>query len=60
MPVIWGICCLRVQVIRLPMSFYDSQPTGRLLNRLTKDTESVDIQVGDVKPVIRYIRRQLI
>ncbi len=28
------------------MGFYDSQPTGRLLNRLTKDTESVDLQVG--------------
>lgn len=25
-------------VVRLPMSFFDSQPTGRLINRFTKDT----------------------
>ena len=24
-------------VVRLPMAFFDSQPTGRLLNRFTKD-----------------------
>ena len=29
-------------VLRLPMSFFDSQPTGRLLNRFTKDVEAVD------------------
>ncbi|KAJ9526631.1 hypothetical protein QJQ45_017605 [Haematococcus lacustris] len=37
---------LMSKVVRLPMSFYDSQPTGRLLNRLTKDTEAVDVQVS--------------
>lgn len=30
------------RVLRLPMSFFDSQPTGRLLNRFTKDVEAVD------------------
>jgi ATP-binding cassette subfamily C (CFTR/MRP) protein 1 len=30
------------RVLRLPMSFFDSQPTGRLLNRFTKDIEAVD------------------
>ena len=29
-------------VLGLPMSFFDSQPTGRLLNRFTKDIEAVD------------------
>jgi hypothetical protein len=36
---------LLARVVRLPMSFFDSQPTGRLLNRFTKDTEAVDLQV---------------
>lgn len=33
---------LLATILRLPMSFFDSQPTGRLLNRFTKDTEAVD------------------
>lgn len=34
------------KVVRLPQSFFDSQPTGRLLNRFTKDTEAVDTAIG--------------
>ena len=34
---------LLATVLRLPMSFFDSQPTGRLLNRFTKDIEAVDM-----------------
>ena len=30
-------------LLRLPMSFFDSQPTGRLMNRFTKDTQAVDL-----------------
>lgn len=37
---------LLAKVVRLPMSFFDSQPTGRLLNRFTKDTEAVDTSVS--------------
>eukprot|EP00850_Spirogloea_muscicola_P009079 SM000050S17004 [mRNA] locus=s50:312640:321290:- [translate_table: standard] len=35
------------RTLRLPMSFFDSQPTGRLLNRFTRDTEQVDLNLPD-------------
>ena len=30
---------LLAHVLRLPMAFHDSTPTGRLLNRFARDTE---------------------
>ena len=35
------------QVLRLPMSIFDSQPAGRLLNRFSQDTEATDVVVRE-------------
>ncbi|GBF89551.1 canalicular multispecific organic anion transporter [Raphidocelis subcapitata] len=37
---------LLAKILRLPMGFFDSQPTGRLVNRFTKDTEALDTQMS--------------
>ncbi len=35
------------KVLRLPMSFFDSQPVGRLINRFSRDVESLDTSLGN-------------
>jgi ATP-binding cassette subfamily C (CFTR/MRP) protein 1 len=37
---------LLATVLRLPMAFFDAQPSGRLLNRFAKDTEAVDVSLA--------------
>ena len=39
---------LLARVMRLPMSFFDAQPAGRLLNRFSRDMEALDTQLGDI------------
>ena len=36
------------RILRLPMSFFDSQPSRRLLNRFSRDTESLDTNLIQV------------
>ena len=49
------------RILRLPMSFFDSQPSGRLLNRFSRDTESLDTNLIQVEVMLMHcVLQQLV
>lgn len=42
-------------ILRFPMRFFDSTPTGRLLNRFSKDTQQMDLTLPMVSSSISCI-----
>lgn len=61
------VCCLALlssrvmheallsSLLRAPMSFYHTTPTGRIINRLTKDTADIDRNLaGNLSFAFRY------
>lgn len=47
-------------LLHSPMSFVDKTPVGRMLNRFTKDTETLDNQIGEQLRLFLYISAILV
>jgi ABC-type multidrug transport system fused ATPase/permease subunit len=46
-------------VLRAPMSFFDTTPTGRILSRFSNDLHTVDQEIADYVDIFVFIVLQL-